>query len=219
MSKFAGIMSSLSRQGWAIVDGVTSSSEMIEVAHTLGQPIPAPTGQLVKPLSPTDRVFSRGGTLSESHGRGEIPFHTDTAFWPCPSRYLVFRVAGDRRRETTLLHFEQIWLKLGMHARTAVERSVWRTPRYAGGIYCSMRFWDGKSRGWRFDPKVMIPVNVSARQALEEVAHAIAESTGRIAIEWQETDCVVVDNWNLLHARGASPHQEGDRVLFRIYVR
>lgn len=219
MSIVPDFVSSLRRHGWANVDGVRDSLGMMGVAHTLGQPVPSPTGELVKSISPTDPSMSRQGTFSASHGRGIIPFHTDTAFWARPSRYLVFRVTGDCRRQTALLQFEQVWLRLSRSARTAVERSVWRTPRRTGGIYCSMRFFEGQSRGWRFDPKVMKPANASARRALEEVTHAIDEATDRIRVSWEDTDCIVVDNWHVLHARGAAPAGEGDRVLFRIYVR
>jgi hypothetical protein len=173
------MLDSLHQYGWAIPTGVETTADMLRIARTLGRPVPAPTGELVKVLSPTNQDLSRRHTFSASHGQAEFPFHTDTAFWPRPSRYLVMRVVGDRRRPTVILPFRTLMAALGREARRAVERSVWRTRRYCGGIYCSMRFTDGGTSGWRFDPQIMVPANASALLAMDEVKRAISESEDR----------------------------------------
>lgn len=198
---------------------VTTTAEMVEVAHALGRPVPAPTGELVKALAPVDSLGARSGSFSARFGKGEFPFHTDTAFWPRPVRYLVLRVVGDGRRPTWLLNFRNVLSALAETARVDVHRSVWRTIRQSGGIYCSMRFSAGNEGGWRFDPTVMLPANASARRSLNAVVRAPRESPSTLAIPWKETSCVVVDNWQVLHARGSAPADEMPRILHRIYVR
>lgn len=213
------MLSSLRAQGWAFLDGVETTSDMMRLASELGCAIPSPTGELVKVLSPVASNRAPRHTLSAACGLTEFPFHTDTAFWPVPARYLIMRVVGDRRRETVLLSVESIWSVLGPAAQAAVQRSVWRTKRYAGGIYCSMMFSDGAARGWRFDSTIMVPANASACRARDDVTHAISESMEKLAVSWEKTSCIVVDNWQMLHARGAAPVNEGRRRLSRIYVR
>lgn len=212
-------MTALKQSGWVFLDDVTTTADMMSVARALGQPVSSPTGEMVKALSPVQSHLAREGSFSASFGCGEFPLHTDTAFWACPSRYLVLRVAGDGRRPTWLLHFEQVWGALGTRARIDAQRSVWRTIPQSGGLYCSMRFSDGAQRGWRFDPKVMTAANPSAMRALEDTRQAVHESVQKVAISWESTSCVVVDNWQVLHARGAGPKDEKQRVLYRIYVR
>lgn len=212
------MLAALNKTGWAVIDGVETTSDMLDLARGLGRPVPAATGELVKALKPIESHIARPGSLSADCGLGEFPFHTDTAFWPRPSRYLVMRAVGDRRRPTRLLHFEDVWSALGRRGQTDVLRSVWRTKQNTGGIYCSMRFSAGFSKGWRFDPKVMRPINASSRRALEHFDCAIRNSEQKVEISWERTSCIVIDNWQVLHARGAAPPQELTRVLFRIYV-
>lgn len=208
----------LKETGWAVVDGVETTSDMLNVACGLGRPLRAPTGELIKALTPIDPHKARPGTLSAECGLDAFPFHTDTAFWPRPTRYVVMRVVGDQRRSTKLLHFEHVWLALGRPAKTDVLRSVWRIEPAKGGIYCSMNFSAGSSRGWRFDSKVMKPTNASSRRALENLACAIRDSREKVDVSWETTSCLVIDNWHVLHARGAALDGECGRKMYRIYV-
>jgi hypothetical protein len=212
------MIDALRQSGWAAIDGAKTTSDMMDVARAIGRPLRAPTGELVRRLMPIDAHLARANSLSSRFGRGSFPFHTDTAFWPIPSRYLVMRVIGDQRRATTLLDFEDVLGKLSSRARNDVQRSVWRARRDGCAMYCSMSFAAGTLRGWRFDADVMEPANASAKRAHEDVAHVIRESNPTATISWETTTCVVIDNWRLLHARGSAPPKEKARILFRIYA-
>jgi hypothetical protein len=218
LAKTQGMIATLKDIGWAVLDGVETASDMLDVAREIGRPLTSPTGKVVKALKPMESRLARQGSLSANCGLDEFPFHTDTAFWARPSRYLVMRVEGDRRRSTSLLHFENVLSTIGPRARSDVLRSIWRTERNKGGIYCSMNFSAGLSRGWRYDPNVMRPTNPSSIRTLENFACAIRASQEKVTVSWERTSCLVVDNWHLLHARGAAPPEELERVLFRIYV-
>jgi alpha-ketoglutarate-dependent taurine dioxygenase len=65
---------------------------------------------------------------------------------------------------------------------------------------------------------VMRPANAFARRTLEDFASAIGSSEQKVNVSWERTSCVVLDNWQVLHARSAAPTGELTRVLFRIYV-
>lgn len=215
---FPTMLAALRQTGWAILDGVDTPSDLLNVARELGRPSPAPTGEIVKALTPTESHMARPNSLSAEYGVGEFPLHTDTAFWAIPSRYLVMRVVGDRRRTTRILHFEHVWSTLAPRIRADVLRSVWRTEKRKGGIYCSMNFSARSSRGWRFDSNVMRPMNASARRILTDFANAAIGSDKIVDVMWEETSCIVLDNWQVLHGRGPAPVGEKARVLLRIYV-
>jgi hypothetical protein len=212
------MLATLKQAGWVALDGIETISDMLKVARTLGRPLSAPTGEVVKALAPVESHMARPGSLSSDCGLGEFPFHTDLAFWPRPCRYLVMLVVGDRRRPTRILHFEHVLSMLGPRAHADILRSVWRTRQSKGGIYCSMNFSDGSSRGWRFDSTVMSPTNASSRRTLEDFAFAIRDSQQKVTVSWERTNCIVIDNWQVLHARGDAPVGELSRVLYRIYV-
>ena len=208
----------LAKHGWATANCVSTSRDMLDLAAALGQPTPSPTGELIKVLLPTPACEAPCGTLSSIWGTDCFPLHTDTAFWPVPARFLVMAVRGDTRRPTELLSFDDALSGLGPKERGYAERSVWRTPRRPGGIYCSMRFSCRQTQGWRYDPVVMSPANQAAVHLRDAFYEILRMFPRRISILWPNTDCAVIDNWRVLHARGRAPEGERRRELFRIYV-
>jgi len=42
----------LEARGWTCVGGITGRSELLELARSVGKPVPSPTGELIKELSP-----------------------------------------------------------------------------------------------------------------------------------------------------------------------
>lgn len=208
----ASMVSDLEYQGWVCLKGVRTTSDMLVVAKALGRPLG------VRILTPVDAAEARSGSLSAAYGRGEFPFHTDTAFWPRPARYLIMRVVGDQRRPTKLLSFEQVRRGLDVRSSLDIERSVWRTRGYAGAFYCSMLLRTGSSYSWRYDVQAMMPANRAAVRARDAMETAIARSECDVNVSWSDSDCLIVDNWRMMHARGAPPPDEGSRILFRIYA-
>lgn len=208
----------LRSQGFAIIGEIASTSEMLLVADRLGRILRAPSGEVVKELTVRDRHESRPGSLSARYGRRAFPFHTDTAFWSVPCRFIVMRVVGDMRRSTLLLEFESLWAALGQGVRQDALRSVWRVARERGGIYCSMRFGAQGRHGWRYDAEVMKPANDAAVRIANLLSTVFHAPEDFLSVAWSANSCLVVDNWRLLHARAAEPPQEEERQLFRIYV-
>ncbi|MBS0174765.1 MAG: TauD/TfdA family dioxygenase [Nitrospira sp.] len=209
----------INKQGWAVLQGITTTAEMQRFAESLGSVLRAPSGEVVKVLKPRVAHESPRCSLSGRYGNDGFPFHTDTAFWALPCRFIVMRVVGDTRRNTLLLDFDALWAGFDSVARHDAVTSIWRTPRETGGIYCSLRFSVGGSQGWRYDADIMRPVNQAAVRTKYVLEAALRAPTTAVPVKWAETDCLVVDNWRCLHARSARPDQEQERNLFRIYVR
>ncbi len=215
--EFARLLSMLADRGWATIQGVLTSDDLTVIAKMLGTPVRAPTGELVKILRPRTRDAPHR-SFSAAYGLGAFPFHTDTAFWALPCRYVLMRVEGDTRRATLLLDFEEIFSRLTAHERQQVQRSVWRTGLGTAGMYCSMRFATKSRYGWRVDRHVMKPANDAARYLDRLVADRLAQPDRVASVPWAQTSCLVLDNWRILHARGLPPKNERERKLLRIYV-
>jgi hypothetical protein len=209
--------SQLNSCGWLCVHGISSQTSLLELANSIGTPVTSPSGDIVKTIKVTSAARARPGTLSAQNGQGEFPLHTDTAFWPVPARYLVLRALGDTRRCTTVRSFAELFR--GHDALLSLaEKSVWLARTHLTSFYCSMLFRHRNEAAWRYDANCMLPVNLAAKQ-LERALRLMMSCDSGNPIAWSGSDAVVISNWNVLHGRGPSPQDEGERILERIYVR
>jgi hypothetical protein len=204
-------------RGWTYVPGVTSRAKLLELARSIGRPVPAPTGELVKELVPQESTQAREGTLSRVHGKGVFPLHTDTAFWPRPSKYIVLRTCGDIRRCTTVLRFADLFPEDDAGLRARIDRSVWLSRTSSRGFYCSMRFRSENAIGWRYDCQCMAPANDAALEVRDMIGPRLTRARPD-CISWTSDVAVILYNWEVLHGRGPAPPNEGVRILERIYV-
>jgi len=209
--------SELEARGWIKVPGVARQDELFQIARSLGRPVISPTGELIKLLVPKDVTNARPSTLSAAHGTGAFPLHTDTAFWPTPCRYLVFRATGDVRRITVLASFAPVLRSFGNGFYKLAERSVWIARTQTHSHYCSMIFRVGRQTGCRYDPQCMVPANEAAKQVDMRLRNATTELETE-TLRWEEGLAIIVCNWKMLHGRGPMPIEEKKRVLERIYV-
>ena len=208
----------LESAGWVQIHGISNDADLLEVARSLGTPVRSHEGGFIKSITPMSEAQAKPKTLSATHGIGPFPAHTDTAFWTLPCRYIVMRVVGDIRRSTTVLRFADIFHQCDRSDQSTAEHSVWRVNILGRQFYCSMRFQDSNSWGWRYDAQCMYPAN-SAAQKMYELIPRVIISTRQEIVNWSNDCAVVVANWRALHGRGSAPSKEGTRELHRIYVR
>ena len=163
------------------------------------------------------KADSHRGTLSKTYGTGSFPLHTDTAFWPVPSRYVVLRVRGDIRRHTTVLTFADLSREGPTELRGFTDRSIWLVRTPSRSFYCSMKFRLRDKTGWRYDSQCMFPVNEEAVK-VRAMLRPLLLGDRVDYINWTGEMAVVLCNWEVLHGRGPSPPNENSRVVERIYV-
>ncbi len=203
--------------GWTCVSGITNRTELLELARTIGRPVPSPSGELAREITPTPQAAARKGTLSDAYSTGSFPLHTDTAFWPVPSRYVLLRARGDLRRHTTVLPFADLFREGTADLCALVDRSVWLVRMPCGSFYCSMKFRSVDGIGWRYDSQCMNPANGAAR-SLKEMLDLMLSHGRAHKIDWTGDLAVILSNWHVLHGRGPSPPHENGRILERVYV-
>jgi alpha-ketoglutarate-dependent taurine dioxygenase len=204
----------LRNEGFVSVDLAIDEKAIIALAKSLGQPVSSHSGnRLVNGLSPAKNVSTEVVTFSSKFGLGRFPFHTDTAHWPLPARFLILQSVGTSQERPTLLIKAQTLLDT---VRTGTwTRAVWKATGPRGAFLCTFRSRVDHEQIFRFDPLCMKPMNSAATKFAEEVKRV----TNSVTIDWVRGKAVVIDNWQVLHARADAPNDDSrTRCLNRVLV-
>ena len=210
-------LTDLQTKGWILVDGVSSPADLLDLGRSLGSPLPAPNGELVKEIRRVPPGEARPRSQSAIYGFGSFPLHTDTAFWALPARYVLLRAYGDTRRPTTVKAFSELLRRCDPGIKASARNSVWLVRGGNKAFYCSSRFRSGGVAGWRYDLDLMSPAN-SAATEVDRALRPLATTEGDF-IKWSSNLAAVICNWTCLHGRGVQPLDEGVRIIQRLYVR
>jgi len=211
-------LAEINRRGWVIVEGVSSSRELVDLGRTIGCPVPSPNGELVKEIRRVPVEKAAPGSQSSIYGTGPFPLHTDTFFWPVPARYVLLRCYGDTRRPTTVMGITDLLSACDEHFASLAEKSVWIVGTTSKRFYCSLKFRHQDSVGWRYDADFMSPANDAAIR-VQKILRPLVTSANVVSIDWTGNKAAILSNWMALHGRGPEPPNEGIRVIERLYVR
>lgn len=81
--------------GWDLLEGSDPSAPIASIAARFGRPIPSRSGVIEKVLRPKTRETATPNSMSASYGLDALPFHTDTAHWASPARFVVLRARSN----------------------------------------------------------------------------------------------------------------------------
>ena len=199
-------------RGFVKVDVRTSREPIETLAASLGPITFDPRyPQEVRDISPTPAQSAPPNTLASRYGLGAFPFHTDTAHWVMPCRFVVFRCIspGSGARPTLLIDADRAFSEL------EIGEGVWVTA-FVRPRLCSARA-DGPRPIWRYNPDCMRPYSLRAKEESTRMRRRLDDET-YVRHRWDAGDVLVVDNWRMLHARGPTMTPDTDRVLTRVLV-
>lgn len=210
----------LAQQGWALIEDPDPSAPLVGVAARFGRPIPSRDGVIEKVLTPMTQDTAVPNSMSAIYGLGELPFHTDTAHWPSPARFVVIRArANPGSVPTRLLDSRQF---LSTFKKTADLRTgVWRAVSIRSQFVCSLLArWNGVET-FRWDPCCLVPVGPRAEGAHWWLKHDLEqlEPDAFASVVLQPGHVLVIDNHRVLHARAKVPKRTAThRALERVVV-
>ena len=216
--QFGDVLSAVSEFGWctlhATPNNETSLSTLVlQIATSIGTPIPTRGRTLIDSLRPTASSNARPRSLSARYGKGIQPWHSDTVHQLVPARHLVFACLdpGEAGACTVLADWKTIIKGRDTLIAARTEPFLIRCGRHS--FYSTVQ-QPGRPFT-RFDPGCMEP----CRQAGRELQSAVegASPGEATTVDWKAGQVVIIDNWRMAHRRLDAEGSPG-RTLLRVSV-
>lgn len=191
-----------------------TDKKIIEVANELGKVCQVVSIPLVQTLTPRKRDNESKSTYSGNFGLDQFPMHTDLAHWHIPFRYLLLRcvmpadnvatkivdskivLAGERKSDISRAHFKP---------RRLLENKSNLLKLYQNGVF-------------RWDSLFIVPAN-KLGEILKQKVEAKLQSLKPNEIFFENPgDCLLLDNWRVLHGRSSVPKTALHRKIERVYL-
>jgi alpha-ketoglutarate-dependent taurine dioxygenase len=206
----------LERDGYSFMPDVRER----DLSHTVRQlgPIRVDprTPEPVRDIRPQLLQVAKENTLSSRYGTDAFPFHTDTAHWDRPARYLVlYCVDPGEGKRATLLQDSRLW-RLDEVEKDLACRALWKTGHLRPRL-CVLAEGAGGELTIRYDMDCMRPMTKEA-QELKVLVEARISCSAQLRIEWQPECLLIIDNRRMVHARGKSSQPDKHRVLKRMLI-
>lgn len=206
----------LERVGYSFVRGVRDT-DLIHAVQQLGTLRVDPRSpEPVREIRPQAVQFAKENTLSSRYGTDAFPFHTDTAHWDRPARYLaLYCVDPGEGKRPTLIQDSRLW-RLDEVERDLACRALWKTGHLRPRLCMLAECTEGEL-AIRYDMDCMRPMTREARE-LEALIEDRISRSGQTQIDWQPDSLLIIDNRRMVHARGKSYRPDTSRVLKRMLV-
>jgi len=187
---------------------------LLNIASFFGKVIPGARSELVQPLPAREKGQGPLGSFSYTVGYGSFPWHTDTAYWETPARYLLL-TSENRSPCATLFQDFELIKGLIPDFDYLFSRAVFLLNIPGQRRYLSPVFHMRGRRGYRLDFHIYLPANEEASVLNSLVSTCLKEHFQRLL--WTGQNAVIIDNWRLIHAR-EDAHNDTERILKRIYI-
>lgn len=216
MTRIAG---DLGERGWELIEtGIKDEVHLASVirARAMGLgTVRADRGSPVRALSPRNQEKARPSSLSAKFGLQRQPMHNDTAHWVTPARYVLLGCVDPGRHEATIRVFDTHRIPLSGEQRAMLRRSVFLVENGRHSFYTTI--FSPMRPFLRVDPGCMVPISHEAAASMSIFQPNEADQMVR-EIRLSSGQLLLIDNWRVLHARGAVECDGGGRKLLRAMV-
>lgn len=189
------------------------NESMLEVAQRIGNIFKVPTMPLIQTLTPRLKENESDNTYSGNFGVNEFPFHTDLAHWYVPPRYLFLRsVVPAADVETKLIDSKEICDGIDACVLNRAHfKPRKKLDRTANLIKIKQ---DGM---FRWDSIFIEPANSAAKDLRREIEVSLNNAKYISLYLAMKGDCLLIDNWRMLHGRSVVSAKAMDRIIERVY--
>ena len=205
----------LKRKGVVEIDcGPFTDETLLAISSEFGRVVPGARGETVQSLPARDVGSGPIGSFSYTVGYGAFPWHTDTAYWETPARYLL--LASDKESACATLYQDLNVIRQSIPDYDyLMSRAVYLLDVKGKKRYLSPVFEDGEKRGVRLDFHIYQTANKEALLLNEMIEKELKNNYHRF--EWTGFNAVILDNWRMIHAR-EDARDDKKRFLKRIYI-
>ncbi|GAQ15726.1 hypothetical protein MODO_3431 [Myroides odoratimimus] len=209
------IKQNLEDNGWVLFDYPNNDEVLLQISSKIGKIINHPNGKLIDYLTPKNKAEAKKDTFSNKYGFDRFPFHTDTAFWTTPVRYVLMSCQNNSLTETLIITLESL-NNLNSEEISILENSIFLIKTNRVNFYCSILSKQNGNLILRFDPNTMKAINSYAKKAITIIEKIVTNSEIH-RIKWSDSGILIIDNWRTLHSR-SSVYSNENRILKRIYI-
>jgi alpha-ketoglutarate-dependent taurine dioxygenase len=209
-------MFDLALDGFAIQDDIDRES-LLGLANHFGTPVPDwRVPDLIRDLRPVGTLSAPRHSLAGRYGLGPFPFHTETAYWRRPARFLMLYCVnpGSGDRGTFLCDSREAFLPEELGRMT---KDLWVVSRIRKPFLATTAENTIAGTLFRYDAECMRPAHPRPSDMQEKISSRLADAR-HVPVEWTQRRLLVVDNHRMLHGRGPSLSADVDRHLLRILV-
>tara|TARA_R110002167_G_C12682336_1_gene651576 strand:+ start:109 stop:735 length:627 start_codon:yes stop_codon:yes gene_type:complete len=202
----------LEERGYVSFSSDTKES-MLEVAQRIGYVFKVPTMPLIQTLTPRLKEGEPDNTYSGNFGVNEFPYHTDLAHWYVPPRYLFLRsLVPAKDVETKLIDSKDICdgidncilSRAHFKPRKKLDRTANLLKIKQDGLF-------------RWDSIFIEPANSIAKELRQEIQITLSNAKYMSLSLAEKGDCLLIDNWRMLHGRSEISTKSMDRKIERVY--
>lgn len=210
-------LSQLFCRGWIEFNSSNDDLYLIEIAKNIGIIQVHPNGNVIDYLMPKKHALANQNTFSHKYGHNSFPFHTDTAFYSSPIRYVLLSSQYISTTATTFISFDKIHKSLSRIELQTLKDSIFLIKTGKKNFYSSLISNVKDQIFIRYDTNCMIPANYHAKNAIEIISEKLQNiKTNKIV--WDKPKVFIFDNWKILHGREIITNDE-KRTLKRIYIK
>ncbi len=210
------ILNEIDEKGWVEFNHLNDEESLLKIANVLGNVIKHPNGNIIDSLSPKDKANANKNTFSHKFGFEKFPFHTDTAFWNIPTRYVLLSSIKNSQSATLFTTYQNLINHLSQEEFQTLEKSIFLVKTNRTNFYSSILCKISNKASIRYDSNCMKPMNTFAKEAIKIIESKL-NNISISKISWDSEKIFIFDNWKVLHARDVVNNLE-TRILKRIYI-
>ncbi|MBR5352378.1 MAG: TauD/TfdA family dioxygenase [Bacteroidales bacterium] len=204
----------LNKQGYVIFNLENSEQNLLDIASLFGKIVPGDNGALVQQLLAQEKGNGSYGAFSYSVGFNQFPWHTDTAYWDIPIRYLMLASEKPSPCATLARTFDSLSSSIEDFLYLS-ERAVYQLDIPGKRRVLTPIIRQKGMIGFKFDFHIYKPVNNEAKKLNELMLEQLKLDSHRIV--WLGNNVAIIDNWRVIHAR-EDAHNDKKRILKRVYI-
>jgi len=201
-------------QGYARLGIINPNIDTLEFAESIGKIIANPEYPTVQRLTPKIKSDAPKNVYSGNYGLKEFPLHTDLAHWHIPPRYLILRsVVPVPKVYTIIVHKKFILDGLPF---SVINRALFKPRRRLDNKQFLLRI--NQEQIFRWDQLFLKPVNDEAKAIMNHIINYEYKKDAILFELNKPYECIILDNWLVLHGRSQVPISGASRVIERIYL-